>query len=61
LIYTFQHCQEAAYISKKVLETEQADPTKKSSSSSDSITKPPLLKKASSSSVNNIPATPTVK
>ncbi|XP_055698855.1 small G protein signaling modulator 2-like isoform X2 [Phlebotomus papatasi] len=60
-----KHCNEAAYISKKVLEIEHADPNKRSSSSGDSTSKPPILKKNSSNSVSTTtpPATvqPTVK
>lgn len=65
IIPTLQHCNEAAYISKKVLEIEHADPNKRSSSSGDSTSKPPILKKNSSNSVSTTtpPATvqPTVK
>lgn len=49
-----KHCQEAQYISKRVLELENADPTKRSSSSSDSTNKPPILKKNSSNSITNV-------
>lgn len=53
-----KHCAEADYISKRVLELESADPTKRSSSSSDSTSKPPILKKNSSNSITN--TSPTV-
>ncbi|XP_055294871.1 small G protein signaling modulator 1-like isoform X2 [Sitodiplosis mosellana] len=48
-----KHCSEANYISKKVLDIENADPTKRSSSSSDSTSKPPILKKNSNTSITN--------
>lgn len=48
-----KHCAEAHYISKKVLDIENADPTKRSSSSSDSTSKPPMAKKNSSTSITN--------
>lgn len=46
-----KHCPEANYISKKVLDIENIDPTKRSSSSSDSTNKPPILKKNSNTSI----------
>lgn len=48
-----KHCPEANYISKKVLDIENVDPSKRSSSSSDSTSKPPILKKNSSTSIAN--------
>ena len=48
-----KHCPEANYISKKVLDIENVDPTKRSSSSSDSTSKPPILKKNSNTSITN--------
>lgn len=49
-----KHCPEANYISKKVLDIENADPSKRSSSSSDSTSKPsPILKKNSTTSITN--------
>lgn len=49
-----KHCPEANYISKKVLDIENADPSKRSSSSSDSTNKPaPILKKNSNTSITN--------
>lgn len=58
-----KHCPEAHYISKKVLDIENADPTKRSSSSSDSTSKPPILKKNSNTSITNSASPPvqTVK
>lgn len=59
-----KHCPEAMYISKKVQEIENTDPTKRSSSSSDSTSKPPILKKNSSTSLtaaNAPPPQPTIK
>ncbi|XP_031635811.1 small G protein signaling modulator 1-like isoform X2 [Contarinia nasturtii] len=58
-----KHCPEANYISKKVLDIENADPTKRSSSSSDSTSKPPILKKNSNTSItnNSSPPSPTIK
>lgn len=47
-------CEDAEYISKKVLEIEAADPSKRSSSSSDSVNRPPMLKKGSSTSVTTM-------
>lgn len=49
---------EANYISKKVLDIENADPTKRSSSSSDSTNKPPILKKNSNTSITNTASPP---
>lgn len=45
-------CPEAAHISQKVQEIENADPNKRSSSSSDSVTKPIITKKGSSTSMS---------
>lgn len=60
-----KHCPEANYISRRVLDIENADPAKRSSSSgSDSTSKPPILKKNSSTSIINTSATqppPTIK
>ncbi|EFA05501.2 small G protein signaling modulator 1 [Tribolium castaneum] len=42
-----KHCKEAAIISKRVQEIENADPTRRSSSSSESMNKPTLKKNAS--------------
>lgn len=59
-----KHCSEAQYISKKVQEIENTDPTKRSSSSSDSTSKPPILKKNSATSLtatNAAPPQPTIK
>lgn len=50
-----KHCNEAAFISQRVLAIENSDPNKRSSSSSDSTCKPPILKKNSSTSVGTIP------
>ncbi|XP_036222473.2 small G protein signaling modulator 1 [Bactrocera oleae] len=47
-------CEDAECISKKVLEIEAADPSKRSSSSSDSVNRPPMLKKGSSTSVTTM-------
>ncbi|XP_054729141.1 small G protein signaling modulator 1 [Anastrepha obliqua] len=47
-------CEDAEHISKKVLEIEAADPSKRSSSSSDSVNRPPMLKKGSSTSVTTM-------
>lgn len=49
-----KHSKEAANISKKVQEIENADPTRKSSSSSESVTKP-ILKKNASLPANPLP------
>ncbi|XP_055911529.1 small G protein signaling modulator 2 [Eupeodes corollae] len=59
-----KNCPEADYISQKVQDIENVEPSKRSSSSSDSLIKPQILKKSSSSSVttiNTIPPTPVVK
>lgn len=45
-----KNCPDAAVISQRLLDLENADPGKRSSSSSDSIIKPPLLSKKNSSS-----------
>ncbi|XP_065167167.1 small G protein signaling modulator 1-like [Atheta coriaria] len=50
-----KHCEEAAVISRRVQEIENADPTRRSSSSSDSVTKPTLKKGVSLPSVAPIP------
>ncbi|XP_017484087.1 PREDICTED: small G protein signaling modulator 2, partial [Rhagoletis zephyria] len=46
--------EDAEHISKKVLEIEAADPSKRSSSSGDSVNRPPMLKKGSSTSVTTM-------
>lgn len=58
-----KHCPEANYISKKVLDIENTDPSKRSSSSSDSTSKPPILKKNSNTSITNSasPPPPTIR
>lgn len=59
-----KNCPEADYISQKVQDIENVEPSKRSSSSSDSLIKPQMLKKANSSSVttiNTLPQAPVVK